>query len=78
MLTLDQRESLATDAFMHETSQRWKNVSMELRCVQTMMEEVIVYWRRWNTLEEELTNWLNVAETKLELPEEDRMEFFQV
>ncbi|XP_075225316.1 muscle-specific protein 300 kDa isoform X2 [Lycorma delicatula] len=74
---IDQRESIATDAFMHDTAQRWKNVSMELRCVQTMMEEVIVYWRRWTSLSEELINWLNVAETKLELPEEDRMEFFQ-
>ena len=63
---------------MRETADRWKNVSMELRCVQSMLEEVIAYWRRWNTLSEELEKWLSIAETKLKLPEEERMEFFQV
>ncbi|XP_039285327.1 nesprin-1-like [Nilaparvata lugens] len=74
---IDQRESIATDRFMRETADRWKNVSMELRCVQSMLEEVIIFWRRWNTLSEEIVNWLNIAELKLELPEEERMEFFQ-
>lgn len=75
---LDQKESISIDRFMRETADRWKNVSMELRCVQSMLEEVIAYWRRWNTLSEELEKWLNIAETKLQLPEEERMEFFQV
>lgn len=63
---------------MRETGDRWKNVSMELRCVQSMLEEVVTYWRRWNPLSVEMENWLTVAESKLNLPEEERMEFFQV
>lgn len=50
---------------------------MELRCVQSMLEEVVAYWRRWNTLSVEFENWLNNAETAVNLPEEQCMEFFQ-
>lgn len=62
---------------MRETAERWKNVSMELRCVQSMLEEVVAYWRRWDTLSVEFDNWLDKAEQSLQLPEEERMEFFQ-
>lgn len=50
---------------------------MELRCVQSMLEEVVAYWRRWDTLSEEFDRWLNTAERALNLPEEEQMEFFQ-
>lgn len=50
---------------------------MDLRCVQSMLEEVVACWRRWSTLSEELEEWLNRAEPALRLPEERRMEFFQ-
>jgi hypothetical protein len=63
---------------MHETGERWKNVSMELRCVQSMLEEVVAYWRRWNTLADEFESWLDRAYGLLDLPEEDKMEYFQV
>lgn len=69
---------MATDRFMRDTADRWKSVSMELRCVQSMLEEVVANWRRWNSLSAELEQWLTLAETKMNLPEEERMEFFQV
>lgn len=62
---------------MRETAERWKNVSMELRCVQSMLEEVVAYWRRWDALSIEFNDWLDKAEQALKLPEEERMEFFQ-
>lgn len=62
---------------MRETAERWKHVSMELRCVQSMLEEVVAYWKRWDTLAVEFEDWLNKAEKALLLPEEERMEFFQ-
>lgn len=62
---------------MRDTASRWKNVSMELRCVQSMLEEVVAYWKRWNSLAPEFDNWLDKAEQAINLPEEDRMEFFQ-
>lgn len=63
---------------MRETGERWKNVSMELRCVQSMLEEVVSYWRRWNNLADEFESWLDRAYGMLDLPEEDKMEYFQV
>jgi hypothetical protein len=78
MCISDQRESINIDRFMRETGERWKNVSMELRCVQSMLEEVVAYWRRWNTVADEFESWLDRAYGMLDLPEEDKMEYFQV
>ncbi|XP_021942040.1 nesprin-1-like [Zootermopsis nevadensis] len=74
---VDHRESINIDRFMRETGERWKNVSMELRCVQSMLEEVVSYWRRWNNLADEFESWLDRAYGMLDLPEEDKMEYFQ-
>jgi nesprin-1 len=73
----DKREIADIDKFLREIADRWKNVSMELRCVQSMLEEVVAYWRRWDSLSDEFDDWLNKAEKALKLPEEERMEFFQ-
>ncbi|XP_057659189.1 muscle-specific protein 300 kDa isoform X4 [Diorhabda carinulata] len=74
---IDKKEVSEIDQFMREIAERWKNVSMELRCVQSMLEEVVAYWRRWDTLSEEFDKWLSAAEKALSLPEEEQMEFFQ-
>lgn len=50
---------------------------MELRCVQSMLEEVVAYWKRWNSLSSEFDGWLEKAERAIHLPEEEKMEFFQ-
>lgn len=73
----DKREIADIDRFMRDIADRWKNVSMELRCVQSMLEEVVAYWRRWDPLAQEFDQWLNKAEKSINLPEEERMEFFQ-
>lgn len=65
------------DKFMRETADKWKNVSMELRCVQSMLEEVVAYWKRWDSLADKFDAWLSKAENALALPEEEKMEFFQ-
>jgi nesprin-1 len=65
------------DRFVRETGEKWKNISTDLRCVQSMLEEVIAYWRRWSTLSEEFETWLIKAEPTLSLPEQQKMEFFQ-
>lgn len=74
---VDRKEMFEIDKFMRETADRWKHVSMELRCVQSMLEEVVAYWRRWDTLSIEFNNWLEKAEPASLLPDDDRMEFFQ-
>lgn len=77
IFVLDRKEKMNIDKFMRETAERWKNVSMELRCVQSMLEEVVAYWRRWDPLSAEFEAWLQKAEPASLLPEDDKMEFFQ-
>ncbi|KAL0110413.1 hypothetical protein PUN28_013801 [Cardiocondyla obscurior] len=74
---IDREESLNIDRFMRETAEKWKNVSMDLRCVQSMLEEVVAYWRRWTIVSDEFEAWLLRAEPALNLPEEEKMDFFQ-
>ncbi|KAK2588097.1 hypothetical protein KPH14_004158 [Odynerus spinipes] len=74
---IDKEECLQIDRFMRETGDKWKNVSVDLRCVQSMLEEVVAYWRRWTVGSDEFENWLLRAESALTLPEEEKMEFFQ-
>ncbi|CAK9831288.1 Muscle-specific protein 300 kDa, partial [Anthophora retusa] len=74
---VDKEESVSIDRFMRETSDKWKSVSMDLRYVQSMLEEVVAYWRRWNIISDEFEDWLIRAEPALNLPEEEKMEFFQ-
>nr|XP_050869210.1 muscle-specific protein 300 kDa [Vespula vulgaris] len=74
---IDKEECLEIDRFMRETGEKWKNVSVDLRCVQSMLEEVVAYWRRWTVGSDEFENWLLRAESALNLPEEEKMEFFQ-
>lgn len=43
-----------------------------------MLEEVLIYWRRWSLLSDEFETWLNRAEPVLnDSSEEQKMEFFQ-
>ena len=49
---------------------------MDLRCVQSMLEELVSYWRRWSASSEEFETWLNKADSMLHASEEERMEFF--
>ncbi|XP_020291842.1 nesprin-1 isoform X3 [Pseudomyrmex gracilis] len=74
---IDRDECLNIDRFMRDTAEKWKNVSMDLRCAQSMLEEVVAYWRRWNIVSDEFEAWLLRAEPALNLPEEEKMEFFQ-
>jgi len=74
----DQREGRIADHFLWEIGERWKSVSMELRCLQSMLEEVIAYWRRYDSVAPELNDWIDRSIPMLHLPEEEKMEYFQV
>ncbi|GAB0095245.1 nesprin-1 [Sergentomyia squamirostris] len=65
------------EKFMRETEARWASVSMELRCAQNMLEEVVAYWKRWNLLTSEFIPWLAEAEIQITKSEDERLEFFQ-
>lgn len=51
---------------------------MELRCVQSMLEEVLAYWKRWNSSVDDFENWLEKAYAVRNQQEDERAEFFQV
>ncbi|XP_024081429.1 nesprin-1 [Cimex lectularius] len=74
---IDAKESLAADRFMRDTSERWKSVCLELRCIQSMLEELLACWGKWHTLTHELEEYIIMSEPKLLCDEEERMEYFQ-
>ncbi|KAK3865215.1 hypothetical protein Pcinc_029165 [Petrolisthes cinctipes] len=63
--------------FLLEMNERWKNVSVELRCIQSLLEEVITYWKKFLELTQQFEVWLERASAKIGLSEEDKMDFFQ-
>lgn len=76
---LNRRDINNIDRFMHETDERWKRVSMGLKCCQNSLEEVANCWETWNRLQPICTDWLNRAEPKILPPttEDERLLFFQ-
>lgn len=76
----DEKESAAIDRLLKDTAERWRSVSMELRCVQSMLEELVAYWRRWHSELPPLEHWLDQALSALhqEGDEESKLELFQV
>lgn len=74
---IDMKENAEIDRFMREVAEKWKNISMELRCVQSMLEEAVTYWQRWIPLADEFEGWLSKANTMVNAEEDQRMEFFQ-
>lgn len=74
---IDAKENNEIERFMRDVAEKWKNVSMVLRCVQNTLEEVIAYWQRWIPLSDEFEHWLIKADTMMNAEEEQKMEFFQ-
>lgn len=75
---VEYKESVTIEKFMRNTAEHWKSIAMELRCAQSMLEEVISYWRRWNSLTKDMKMWLVDAVKKINLSQEQRIDFFQV
>lgn len=74
---LTRQDNYEVDRFMHDTEERWKRVSRELKCCQNMLEECVANWHRWNAGSDEFEGWLCRAEAKLRASEDERLEFFQ-
>jgi len=75
---VEYKVSVAIEKFMRQTADQWKSIAMELRCTQSMLEEVISYWRRWKSLSADMKMWLADAVKQINLPHEERIDFFQV
>ncbi|KAB7507501.1 hypothetical protein Anas_01388, partial [Armadillidium nasatum] len=63
--------------FLLETNDRWRNISVELRCIQSLLEEVISYWRKFGELTTLLEEWLQRAFLMSQMSEEEKIDFFQ-
>lgn len=51
--------------FMNETTAQWRNLSVEVRSVRSMLEEVIANWDRYGNIVASLQAWLEDAEKML-------------
>lgn len=64
------------DKFIKDIADRWKGTSTELRCVQSLLEEVLQHWQRWNTIMPEFEAYLHNAYEMLNQSESEKSEFF--
>uniref|UniRef100_A0A8C8SF84 Nesprin-1 spectrin repeats region domain-containing protein n=1 Tax=Pelusios castaneus TaxID=367368 RepID=A0A8C8SF84_9SAUR len=63
--------------FMNETTAQWRNLSVEVRSVRSMLEEVIANWDRYSSTVASLQAWLEDAEKMLSQPEHAKKDFFR-
>ncbi|XP_008852961.1 nesprin-1 isoform X2 [Nannospalax galili] len=63
--------------FMNETTAQWRNLSVEVRSVRSMLEEVISNWDRYGNTVASLQAWLEDAEKMLSQSENAKKDFFR-
>uniref|UniRef100_A0A8C6VBQ7 Calponin-homology (CH) domain-containing protein n=1 Tax=Naja naja TaxID=35670 RepID=A0A8C6VBQ7_NAJNA len=63
--------------FMNDTTTQWRHLSVEVRSVRSMLEEVISNWDRYSNTVAILQAWLEDAEKMLNQPEHAKKEFFR-
>nr|XP_013006519.1 LOW QUALITY PROTEIN: nesprin-1-like [Cavia porcellus] len=63
--------------FMNETTAQWRNLSVEVRSVRSMLEEVISNWDRYGNTVASLQAWLEDAEKMLNKSENAKKDFFR-
>nr|XP_021512701.1 nesprin-1-like isoform X2 [Meriones unguiculatus] len=63
--------------FMSETTAQWRNLSVEVRSVRSMLEEVISNWDRYGDTVASLQAWLEDAEKMLSQSENAKKDFFR-
>jgi nesprin-1 len=73
---ISRAEADQIDKFIKEVGERWRGTSTELRCVQSLLEEVVQHWGRWNSLVPEFESYLVTAYEMLNHGEEEQAEFF--
>ena len=60
------------DHYFDEVNSRWKKVSVEIKSVQSMLEEVIESWKRYNACVDLLTVWLSDGEKMMSRSTEEK------
>ena len=73
---ISRTEAEQIDKFIKDIGDRWKGTSTELRCVQSLLEEVLQHWQRWNTILPEFENYIGTAYEMLKRSDSEQAEFF--
>ncbi|XP_019623005.1 PREDICTED: nesprin-1-like [Branchiostoma belcheri] len=63
--------------FLSDKAAQWKNLSVEIRSVKTMLEEVIDKWKKYNECVQLLQDWLEKSEAMAGKPNDVKKEYFQ-
>lgn len=58
--------------FLSDVTAQWKNLSVEVRSVRSMLEEVICNWEKYSSTVAGLQAWLEDAEKMLNQSESDK------
>lgn len=58
--------------FLSDTSAQWRNLSVEVRSVRSMLEEVISNWEKYSSTVAGLQAWLEDAEQMLNQSENEK------
>ncbi|RXM34941.1 Nesprin-1 [Acipenser ruthenus] len=70
-------EAEGLSKFLNDTAAQWRNLSVEVRSVRSMLEEVISNWDKYSSTVAGLQAWLEDAEKKLNQPENAKRGFFR-
>ncbi|RXM34120.1 Nesprin-1 [Acipenser ruthenus] len=70
-------EAEGLSKFLNDTAAQWRNLSVEVRSVRSMLEEVISNWDKYSSTVAGLQAWLEDAEKMLNQPENAQREFFR-
>lgn len=69
---IDKEEVGKISNYFDEVNGRWKKVSVEIKSVQSMLDEVIDCWRKYNSCVDVLTVWLNDGEKTMSRSTEEK------
>lgn len=69
---IDKDEVEKISNYFDEVNGRWKKVSVEIKSVQSMLDEVIDCWRKYNACVDVLTVWLNDGERVMSRSPEEK------
>ncbi|GCB70374.1 hypothetical protein scyTo_0001262, partial [Scyliorhinus torazame] len=71
----EERENI--NKFLTDSLVQWRNLSVEVRSVRSMLEEVVTNWDKYSSTVTGLQAWLEDAEKMLNQPELAKKDFFR-
>ena len=72
MSVSDKKEAEKVTKDLNSITKRWNEIKVEISSVESMLDEVIANWKRYNACRDLFTVWLADAEKMLKKPAEER------